>query len=76
MLRPVCATDASTGTVAGVYQSTTGSLLLVVVDTDNDNFGAYAADGLPDGWQVANFGTNNPAQGAPDAATNSSRWAQ
>ena len=58
---------ATTGSVAGVYQSTTGSLLLVVVDTDNDNFGAYAADGLPDGWQMTHFGTNNPTDGAPDA---------
>jgi hypothetical protein len=59
--------QATTGDVAAVYQSTTGSLLLVVVDTDDDNFGAYAADGLPDGWQVKYFGTNNPTDGGPGA---------
>jgi len=59
--------QATTGSVAGVYQSSTGALLLVVVDTDNDDFGAYGADGLPDGWQVGYFGTNNPTDGAPDA---------
>ena len=59
--------QTSTGSVAGVYQSTTGSLLLVVVDVDNDNFGAYAADSLPDGWQVTHFGTNDAVRGAPDA---------
>lgn len=58
-------------TTATVYQDTlavaqgsfaglTGSLNLAVVNTIADNFGAYAADGLDDDWQVTYFGLNNP----------------
>ena len=51
-----------TGTYAG--HSGTGSLM--VLDTDPDNFGTYAGDGLPDDWQVLYFGIDNP-DAAPDA---------
>ena len=37
-----------------------------VLDSDPDNYGLYAADLLPDGWQVQFFGINNP-QGLADA---------
>lgn len=44
------------GTVTGCYLGMTGSGM----DSNPDNFGSYAGDGLPDGWQVRYFGTNNP----------------
>lgn len=50
------------GTYAGVHG--TGSLL--VLDTSPDNFGSYAFDGLPDAWQVGNFGFDHAAAGPKD----------
>jgi hypothetical protein len=35
-------------------------LLLYVLDTLPDNYGSYAADGLPDTWQIDHFGLENP----------------
>lgn len=35
------------------------SLTLTVVNSDGDNFGIYAEDGLEDGWQVGYFGVGN-----------------
>lgn len=35
-------------------------LLLYVLDTLPDNYGTYAADGLPDTWQIDHFGHDNP----------------
>ena len=32
-----------------------------MLDTDPDNYGIYAGDGVPDWWQVTYFGTNNPS---------------
>ncbi len=46
----------SAAAVQGTYQSFLGSLDLTVVDSDPDNFGSYAGDGLEDGWQVQYFG--------------------
>lgn len=37
----------------------TGVVSLMVLDTLKDNFGLYATDGIPDAWQVQNFGVNN-----------------
>lgn len=37
---------------------TNGSV--IVRNTDDDDFGIYAADGLADSWQVDNFGLDNP----------------
>ncbi len=68
----------TTGGVASgtpVYQNTpaiargdhagfTAFLALTVLDAHRDNFGLYAADGLPDLWQVQHFGEQN-ADGAP-----------
>jgi hypothetical protein len=39
-----------------VYQGLERSLLLTVRNLTNDDFGSYAADGLPDPWQVQYFG--------------------
>ena len=55
----------TTGTVAGRYDGVAGSGTLRVLDVDHDNYGSYAADGLPDNWQVAYFGVGNPKAG-PD----------
>jgi len=38
-----------------------------VSDVDPDDWGAYAGDGLPDGWQVVNFGPDDPLAAAPTA---------
>ena len=52
--------------VHAVYQSMEGTLQISVVNTGNDDFGNYAADGLPDTWQVQFFGDNG-SQGGPTA---------
>jgi len=50
----------TTSTVNGYYLGASNSLTLLVLDTNPDNFGIYASDGIPDSWQVQYFGTNNP----------------
>ena len=58
-------------TAAAVYQDTTGTaeatrygksdtLVLMVLNTDPDNYGSYAGDGLHDSWQIGYFGLDNP----------------
>jgi len=54
------------GSVSGSYLGVSGSGLVLVLDSDSDNYGSYAGDGIPDGWQVQYFGLNNPL-GKPDA---------
>ena len=49
----------ATGTYAGVEGA--GSFLVRNVGTDD--FDTYAADGLPDDWQVDHFGVGNPDAG-------------
>ena len=46
--------------LGGSYLGVAGSGSLLVLDTVPDNFGNYAGDGLPDGWQVQYFGPGNP----------------
>jgi hypothetical protein len=57
-------------TAATVYQNTTGTaeakhdgkpdtLVLLVLNTDPDNFGSYAGDGIHDDWQVGYFGVHS-----------------
>lgn len=50
----------SVATVQGTYQSLTDTLTLTVLNTQADNFGSYAADGIDDDWQVEFFGLENP----------------
>jgi hypothetical protein len=50
----------TTGWVTGRYFGVTGAGEVRVADSEPDNFGIYGADGIPDGWQVRWFGTNNP----------------
>lgn len=52
--------------VQGAFAGFTGSLNLTVLNVNSDDFGTYAADGLPDDWQVQHFGADNPLA-APDA---------
>jgi len=67
--------DGSAVTIA-VYQDTNSSavaqfgglggvLATTVIDTDDDNFESYGADGLPDGWQVDHFGLPPNADAGP-----------
>ena len=69
--------DGGLATAGNVYQNTQATvaashlgfhaaLALTVLNTGTDDFGGYAADGLPDDWQVRYFGQNNPLA-APDA---------
>ena len=53
----------SAASVQGVYLGNTGVLGLTVLDTVPDNYGAYAADGVGDAWQVQYFGLSNPNAG-------------
>lgn len=46
--------------VTGRYPGITGSGTLVVLDSNPDNYGSYAGDGLPDWWQNQYFGLSNP----------------
>jgi hypothetical protein len=53
-------------TIQGDYLGATAAVNLMVVDSDPDNFGAYAGDGLPDFWQVQYFGLDS-SNAAPNA---------
>lgn len=46
--------------VTGSYLGVSGSGEIFVYDTDPDNYGSYAGDGLPDWWQGGHFGLGNP----------------
>jgi len=47
-------------TIQGTLGPDTAMLAMTVLDTIADNFGSYAADGLPDDFQVQFFGLDNP----------------
>ena len=49
----------TSGTVTGQYLGVAGSTVILVMDSIPDNFGLYAGDQIPDGWQVRYFGENN-----------------
>ena len=53
----------TTATARGNYQAYTATLNLTVLNTNADNFGSYAGDGIADDWQVQYFGLNNPLAG-------------
>ena len=59
----------SPASVQGSFAGFSGSITLNILDTIPDNFGTYAADGLPDNWQVQYFGINNPLAGPNMDAT-------
>lgn len=52
--------------VAATYAGLAFPLALTIQNVNPDDFGTYAADGLPDDWQVQYFGIGNP-QAAPGA---------
>jgi len=57
--------QSTAATVAATFGGFTGTLGLTILNVNNDDFGSYAGDGLPDSWQVQYFGLNNP-QAAPN----------
>jgi hypothetical protein len=71
--------EDTTASVTGSYMAVEGEGSFIVVDVDDDNFGTYAGDGLPDGWQVGYFGIGNP-EGGPthnvdlDPFDNTGEW--
>jgi hypothetical protein len=46
-------------TVQAAAGGLTGTLALLIQNTDPDNYGLYAGDNVDDAWQVQYFGTNN-----------------
>ncbi len=56
----------SSARIEGRYPEKTAFIDIVIVNVGDDDFGIYAHDGLPDLWQVQNFGEGN-AQGVPTA---------
>ena len=52
--------------VRATYQNFAGQFALTILDSNPDNFGSYANDGLPDWWQAQYFGLNN-TNAAPTA---------
>ncbi len=50
-------TSATARATMGVL---TGCVALLVLNVNPDNYGLYAADGVPDDWQVDWFGEENP----------------
>ena len=59
----------SPASVQGTFAGFAGLISLSILDTIPDNFGVYAADGLPDNWQVQYFGLNNLKAGPNVDAT-------
>ena len=53
----------TTSTVGATYNGFYGTLNLTVLNVNNDDYGPYAGDGLPDDWQIQYFGANNPKAG-------------
>ena len=47
------------GAFSGYYLGGSSNGTVAVIDSNPDNFGTYAGDGLPDSWQVQYFGLNN-----------------
>ena len=55
--------------ISGTFGGFEAALPVTVRNVSSDDFGTYAADGLPDGWQVQYFGLDNPnAAPAVDAS--------
>ena len=50
----------SSARIEGRYPGKNSFIDLGILNVDDDDFGIYAHDGLPDLWQVQNFGENNP----------------
>ncbi len=66
-------------TIQGNVPGLTGQVSFTIVNTQPDNYGTYAGDGIDDGWQVGYFGQNNPEAGPAgdpdgDGNTNMLEW--
>ncbi|MDH4454053.1 MAG: hypothetical protein QE570_12835 [Verrucomicrobiota bacterium] len=55
--------ENTTATAQGEFEGKRGTLVLTIVNVGMDDFGSYAGDGLPDGWQVQHFGLSGPSSG-------------
>lgn len=52
----------------------TSSANFIITNDDPDNFLAYGSDGLPDNWQVSNFGLPPNADAAPTENPDGDNW--
>jgi hypothetical protein len=59
LMTPSAVYTDTMGAVSGYYLGASNSVNLLVLDTNPDNFGIYANDGIPDSWQIQYFGLNN-----------------
>jgi len=50
----------SPASVSGTFDLLEAVAVFTVLDSDKDNFGSYAGDGLDDDWQIEHFGFDNP----------------
>jgi hypothetical protein len=55
----------ATATVRASHGGVEGMFDITVINVTQDDFGAYAGDGLDDDWQQQHFGADNPSAG-PD----------
>lgn len=53
--------------IGAAFNNSSAQLNLTIVNSNNDNFGAYADDGLDDAWQVQFFGQPPNSNAAPNA---------
>jgi hypothetical protein len=67
LLTPNVVFQNTPATAAGSFQNTSAQVNITVVNSNNDNFGAYANDGIDDAWQVQFFGLPPNAQAGPNA---------
>lgn len=66
--------EDTAATAEGTYQGVSGQVVLTILDVIPDNFGAYAGDGLDDGWQVEFFGPPPNTDAAPNADPDMDRY--
>ena len=55
--------EDTSATAQGTWRGLSATLGLRVINSENDNFGTYASDGIDDAWQVQYFGVGNPNAG-------------
>lgn len=55
--------ENTTASAQGTWRGLSATLGLRVINSENDNFGTYASDGIDDAWQVQYFGVGNPNAG-------------
>lgn len=65
--------------VTGRYQTLESATNFLVINVNDDDFGTYAGDGLPDDWQVGYFGIDSAEAGPTnnvdlDTLSNEGEW--